>query len=81
MSQSEDILEDLILFYNNISKGGFNHMQFMTLKEAQSYLRKSKSALHRDIRSGAIKVVKIGSKPIIVKEYIDEMIRRQMING
>lgn len=55
-------------------------MQFMTLKEAQSYLRKSKSALYRDIRSGAIKVVRIGSKPIIVKEYIDEMIRRQMMD-
>jgi excisionase family DNA binding protein len=56
-------------------------MQLMTIKEAQEYLKKSKSAFYRDIKNGDIPIVRIGSKPLVVKDKLDAEIKRQLSNG
>ena len=56
-------------------------MTLMTIKEAQDYLRKSKSAFYRDMKNGVIKVIHIGSKPLVVKEQIDGLIKSQLQNA
>jgi len=53
-------------------------MQLMTIKEAREYLRKSQSAFYRDIQKGIIPVVHIGSKPLVVKDELDKMIKQQL---
>ena len=53
-------------------------MQLMTLKEAQEYLRKSKSAFYRDMQKGIIPVVHIGAKPLVVKDELDKRIKQQL---
>ncbi|MDD4940492.1 MAG: helix-turn-helix domain-containing protein [Candidatus Omnitrophica bacterium] len=56
-------------------------MELMTMKETQEYLRKSKSALYRDIKKGIIPFVKIGGKPLVIKNKLDRYIIEQLNNG
>lgn len=50
-------------------------MQLLTISEAISYLRTSKSAFYRAKKEGIIKVVKPLHKPMVIKEQIDQLIK------
>ncbi len=62
-------------------KWGYLEMELLTLKETQDYLKTSKSALYRLFDKGVLKPIKITGKPLIIKEQIDTLIRRQLKNA
>ncbi|MFC1708462.1 helix-turn-helix domain-containing protein [Candidatus Omnitrophota bacterium] len=53
----------------------------MTIKETCVYLKKSTTALYKDMKRGIIPTVKIGNKRLIVKDVLDRQIMRQLKYG
>ena len=58
-----------------------SEMTLWTREEAMDWLRIGHSTFNRYKNQGLIPIVKIGGKPLIVKEELEKRIKRQLNNA
>lgn len=56
-------------------------MELLTREETQDFLRIGHNTYYRYKKQGLIPEVRIGGKPLVVKEELEKRIRRQLSNA
>jgi len=56
-------------------------MELLTRQETQDFLRIKHNTYYRYKKQGLIPEIRIGGKPLVVKEELEKRIRRQLSNA